>query len=184
MSRYTIDTQKFIAILRANIRRGIQHCPELDRRLLFDVDKIPLGLLNETVVRLLWNDLNILSRFPHDKWDDGAAIGKWFDGYDIDRILLSDDGEEIIADEDSEKLFEFSIDPTICFIHETSYSCGIKQDWQWEEHVLVEVRSTCVIMENLGDFRIRDWERMKEMYEGNEQRNENDIYRLYSPRTH
>lgn len=184
MSRYTINTRNYHAILKANLRKGLRQFPELDRRMLFEVQDIPHNLLNETVVRLFWNDFNSLSRFPHDKWDDAAAIAQWFDGYDMERVNILPDGETVIADSLSERLFELVIDPTLCHIHDNIYDQNIRGNWEWEEHKVIDVRNDYLIMENLGDFRIRDWERMKDRYEGDNTGRGHDIYRMFSSHTH
>lgn len=181
MSVYTIDTRNYTSILRANLRKGIRQCPRLDERLLFNVKDIPHALLNETIVRLFWNDFNFQARFPHDKWDDTDAIKKWFDCYDVGLIETLADGETRVADWHSERLFELVIDPTVCFIHENIYDRHLKDNWEWDEHQIKEVRSDFLVMETLGDFRVRDWERLKRTYEGNHSRDGFDIYHLYAP---
>lgn len=184
MPTYLVDIRNITGVLKGNARKAFSQYPELEGRLLFDLRNIPSRIINESSVRLFWNEFNHLSRFPHEKWDENSAIRTWFSGYDPEHIEILADGETEISDRGSDIFFSEVVDPTICYIREYIYQLDIRGNWEWTEFRIKEVMVDSILIEDMGDFRIRDWERMKRQYESDGVRKGNDIYSLYAPRHH
>lgn len=180
MSRYIIETRNYTSILRGFIRKAVEREPVLLKRMRFDASKIPHGILNETVIRLFWNDLNHLAKYPYETWDDEGIIGEWFEGYSMEETKLSRSDDSFRADELSELLHDLVIDPIIDHIHCNIYDRNLRSDWSWEEFKIEEIRNHCFILKNLGDFRIRDWERLKEEYEPTHRGNQRDPHYFHT----
>lgn len=116
--------------------------------------------LKETALRLFWNAINKDAKYPWECWDDDAAIRSWFKGYTLEPIGFNPYNEEIV-DDPSQELYREVIDIFIIFSVEYFRDMGIRKNRFWDEIVVVEVRNNALIVENLGDWRIRDWERIQ-----------------------
>lgn len=155
--RYVIDILYLTNLLSQRIETERRKNPIIGEILTDKVDKKDL---TETALRIFWNTYNKDSRFPFEVWDDDSAIRTWFDGYTIEPVGFGNNNEELY-DDPSQELFREVIDPFIVDVVRYLKKLRFKKDWTWEEHIIVEIRATTVIMEKLGDWRIRDWERIQ-----------------------
>lgn len=154
---YIIDTLTLAQKLSARIKYECRRNKILDD--IID-PKLNVVDLHETALRICWNAYNRDAKFPFEVWDDDNAIGTWFSGYTIEPVGFGD-GNEPINDEPSQELYREVIDPFTADCIDYLKSLGFKRDWAWEEHVVKEVRFGALVMENKGDWRIRDWERIQ-----------------------
>lgn len=168
--QYIIDIDDLARRLFVILRTARRRYEVIDR--IAEADLIPADL-KETALRLFWNTTNRDSKYPWECWDDDAAIRSWFKGYTLDAIGFADNNDEIY-DEPSQELYREVIDPFCVQINTIVQDMNIRGNNQWEELKVVSVRHNCIILENLGDWRIKDWERIQR--EKIENREDQSIY--------
>ncbi|CAM8750767.1 hypothetical protein MOC16_gp322 [Klebsiella phage vB_KpM_FBKp24] len=155
--RYVIDIDYLARRLSSILRYAREHYRIID---VHANERVTVEDLKESALRIFWNAINREALFPWECWDDDGAIRTWFKGYTLEPIGFGKNNEEI-CDEPSQELYREVIDVFIIFCLEYFKDCEIRKDKHWEEIRVLEVRSNCLILENMGDWRIRDWERIQ-----------------------
>lgn len=160
---YTLDLVYLAGALRNHLKIALKNFPEIGDRLTGGVPN--QSVLYETIVRIAWNVINQHAEYPVDELDEEGAICEWFEDYTLDVVDFDRKGIEIY-DRASLDLFREVIDLFSLDVVSYIKSIGLRGDWRWVEVEFTYIGRGVIIVKNKGDFRIRDWERLKDLYEG------------------